>query len=648
MIAGVVSFLFAALQVAGFNAESGVLVSGAVLLPVVFIVVFDLIHRRSTNRIKQARESNTGQATGRTRESSPWSLVFMHQLGFMAILHFGWSRLVQVELGLGGIFLLPGILMILPWLAVHVSSIYHRWRLDEGERLDPWPLAGFLCFNLRVLIVPVLPCLIFSIIAWLGTNEPTRSLMAAYPSFEMLISLGLTLSIVVFSPFLVRAAVASDPMPESPMRDRFEAIAQEGGFRFLDIRIARTHNRIVNAMFVGVAGRLRYVFMTDAILSQLSEEDLDGVFAHEMGHSRRGHILLNMAMFLGLSLFMHLSMDVDQVESSSIAAFFLYPFFIFFVFSPVAKAFESEADAFAGEILGDPGPIRRSLETMGRMYPKRMKDGGLVHPSIEQRVGFLGLYFNNPDVAKMFRHRLRRIKITIGVFFAVPLLLWINTWPSEYRVGGLRAGAMEASANEDGVSAQGLLERYDNEINREVDDPSGAIQVTLWQTVAIAAQSKEDFAKAAPMIQLMREQRDDFESPIFVYNTSILSAQQAAGTGDWPRLTRERRRAEEELDVLEALMPNDPQLVQEREDIQLLTAIETTARRLKALPPTVNPEPLPAPKTPEISFLHVLVGRETDIQSPSGTKPEEEKLSPGWKRASLQLLKTIATAKQDQ
>ncbi len=630
----------AALQVASYGPQDGEVYEPPFLVPIGLLLALEVFHRRMANkRLAWERASIDGPV--RKIGPSPWTVVFIHQLAFYAILHYGWNRIIQVDLGLGDMFFLPAVGLILPWFAMHASALYHRWRVDEGQRIQPWPLASYFKFNYRVFIVPLLPCLIFSITTWLATHGETRFLMAAYPSLELLISLGFTVLIVTFSPFLVRLALGSQSMPPGPMRTRFEEIAKRGNFRFLDIRVAQTHNRVVNAMFVGVLGRLRYVFLTDAILTRLSEEDLAGVFAHEMGHSKRGHILLNMAMFLGLSLFMHVSIDPDPLAESSWALIFLYPFFIFFIFSPVAKAFESEADTFAGETLGDEGPIKRSLETLGRLYPKRLKDGGLVHPSIENRIHFLGLYFKEPALAQMFRARMRRVKTIIVVFLVVPLFMWLNTLPYEFQVGALRAGAMEAASTDDGDRAAALMVEFKDELDGGIVDPGYMIHATLWQTRAIQALKEEDFSEAGLMVKEMRRHRDDYTTPIFTYNTSILSAYLAAATGDWPRLQRERRRAEVELDEVEALAPGDPQIEDEKRDIQLLTAIEIMARRLGALPPAVFPQDLPRGEGPEMDFLRSLDRSLSAGDSVDSAALEVEKLQAGWKRAALGQLKNL-------
>ncbi len=649
MIAGVINFLLAASQVASSLPGSGEAVASPFLAPLFFIVVFEVLHRRQANRAMAYIDGRDASSTQTTRNQSPWPWVLAHQIGFYAVLHFGWNRYVQTDLGLADVFFAPAVLLIAPWFAVYVSALFHRWRREESRRPDPWPLPAFLLFQLRVFIVPLLPCLVFSITGWLTTFEPTRFTMAAYPSLPFAISLVFTFCIVVFSPFLIRLALASDSMPQGPLRHRFEEIARSGDFKFLDIRVARTHGRVMNAMFVGVAGRLRYVFMTDAILERLSDEDLAGVFAHEMGHSRRGHILLNMAMFLGMSLFMLITVDSDPAAASGWSAVFLYPAFIFFVFSPVAKAFESEADAYAGEILGDPAPIKKSLEKIGQMYPKRMKDGGLIHPSIEQRVGFLAAYFANPKLATEFRSRLKRIKTTIALFFLVPLLLWANTLPHEIRMGGLRAGAMEAADDknkvEGGKSAAALMARYEDELEGDGIDPGYEIRATLWQTVALGAQESEDFPAAAPFIELMREHRDEFSSPVYVYNTSILSAYQAAATGNWPLLIREWRRAADELAPIEEMAPDDPQIERERRDMALLAAIETMARRLGALSRTAHPQDLPAATSPEFQFLHLLdrirLTQGIDESLAADLAAARETLTPGWKRAALRQLESL-------
>ena len=66
-----------------------------------------------------------------------------------------------------------------------------------------------------------------------------------------------------------------------------------------------TGNAITNALYIGIVPGMRYVVLTDALISKLKPEQVEAVYAHEAGHGVRRHTLLFMLLGLGLVLGAH-------------------------------------------------------------------------------------------------------------------------------------------------------------------------------------------------------------------------------------------------------------------------------------------------------------------------------------------------------
>ena len=47
---------------------------------------------------------------------------------------------------------------------------------------------------------------------------------------------------------------------------------------------------------------LRYVFITDALLNILEDDEVDAVFAHELGHAKHRHIWLLLSFLISMTL----------------------------------------------------------------------------------------------------------------------------------------------------------------------------------------------------------------------------------------------------------------------------------------------------------------------------------------------------------
>ena len=68
------------------------------------------------------------------------------------------------------------------------------------------------------------------------------------------------------------------------------------GVRCRDFKIWQTDRQVLNAAVAGLLPSMRYVFVTDALLLYLRDDEMEAVIAHELGHVRRRHLLLRLLL----------------------------------------------------------------------------------------------------------------------------------------------------------------------------------------------------------------------------------------------------------------------------------------------------------------------------------------------------------------
>jgi STE24 endopeptidase len=98
------------------------------------------------------------------------------------------------------------------------------------------------------------------------------------------------------------------PLPEGSLRTLIEAFSQKTGFRLRNIYIIDGSMRRTkaNAYFSGFGTKKRIV-LYDTLQKELSEEEIVAVLAHEIGHYKKKHVLLNLffSVFItGIMLFL--------------------------------------------------------------------------------------------------------------------------------------------------------------------------------------------------------------------------------------------------------------------------------------------------------------------------------------------------------
>ncbi len=642
MIEGIAGFIVASLAVASAGSFADAPVGPGWLSPLLYVVLFDLLQRISSRKtLQRVIEARQGlRPAGRV---SRFPLIFLQALGLFGVQLLGWRRFVDEGLGLADVWFVEEALLILPWVLVYVSLLVRQRSLRALlANKAPWPYPSYLLFHLRLLAIPAI--LVGMNVVESRLADPSRSVgrwLQFYPTVAYGVFMAWTLILVVFSPFLVRMAFPTRSMRPGALRSRFEALAARAGFRFMDIRVCPTHGYIMNAAFVGVFGRLRYVVFTDAILERLSDDDLVGVFAHEMGHSQRRHIPMNLVLFMGFSLAMFAMSGGGMVSAEpglldAVVPIVAFPVFLFLVFSPVARSFETEADVYAGEILGDRGPIVRSLSSLGWIYPSKRHKGGLVHPSIDERLEFLERYFEEPSVAAEFRAKMKRVRRGILIFGIVPLLLTLARLPGELETGRVRTLIAEAVVEDDEDLALEAWNALEPLLEQGFQDPGHRLSMQLWFVVASARLNAGDAEGAVPWLKRVETVREGLEGPVELYNAAILAAEHAGAVGDWPRLSREIPVARKHLDAIAAQWgDDDEQVVRERGDLDLLEdglALVEVAGVLPRFSGARTWRPLPeGPARRLLAALKTALDHPEDPPSFTLDPADLEALGPGWK-----------------
>src|SRR5262249_16820882 len=129
-------------------------------------------------------------------------------------------------------------------------------------------------------------------------------LFAVWPDLQRdqmllpLVGVGLLASMYIGIPWLLRLLLGLKPLPDGPLRQRLLATAKRLSFRFNDILVWDTRQTIVNAMLTGPLPWLRYVIITDRLIVEMSPEEIEAVFGHEVGHVKHHHLLFYFGFLL--------------------------------------------------------------------------------------------------------------------------------------------------------------------------------------------------------------------------------------------------------------------------------------------------------------------------------------------------------------
>ncbi|NIA08092.1 MAG: M48 family metalloprotease, partial [Actinobacteria bacterium] len=341
------------------------------------------------------------------------------------------------------------------------------YKLDRAVRLrfwqgipdrQVWSCGRYLLFQLQAGMLPVLiPLgLLIGLIDCLELMEmrlPAGGTSEALLIVSLIVGVGL---IVLITPVLIRWAWGGRAMRAGPMREKLEGIGTSGKLNYRDIIVWPTANTVANAAVMGFWGPLRYVVVTDGLLKDMSAEEVQAVFGHEVGHIRGHHLWYYGLFMVGINLLVYdclklagiYSVGFEQGTSAVVLQFALLMAGFVGLFGWISRRFERHADVWAIEHMGCPGgycqpgcplyDLRRSEEgsqpqgpPKDRLCPPAVKcfTGALQrvallnaipqkarswrHSSIGSRVDLLYRLSSVPGELKRFHWKVRLVKICL-------------------------------------------------------------------------------------------------------------------------------------------------------------------------------------------------------------------------------------------
>ena len=280
------------------------------------------------------------------------------------------------------------------------TSTQKTWWLDLVKRLL---LAIGFGYPLLALIL--------RIVEWSG---------AAWWVWAWGTMMGFQLLVMVLAPLLILPLFNRlSPLPGGSLQERLTAMAEKARFVVQSIQVMDGSRRSShsNAFFTGI-GRFRKIVLFDTLITQIDETEMEAVLAHEIGHFRLKHIpktilgsavgglaglwmiawLAKQPVFVeafGFSLPAVANDFTDPGVAPALLVFALLSGTLTFWLDPlihwISRRFEYQADAYASEVMGDPGPMIDALrklteKNLNNLTPHRLYSRFYYsHPTLLER-----------------------------------------------------------------------------------------------------------------------------------------------------------------------------------------------------------------------------------------------------------------------
>ncbi len=386
-----------------------------------------------------------------------------------------WPRFVRLTLGLNRWPLADEILILAPffvsvllqWIvffpverAIRHAAIHPVDAPDDARPHDPEPAVGLVDYIVdkcrhQILVIAAPMILIVFVKHFTealkplhpdGSFQPSPLLSSWLPvklhayAADALLGIA-SFFILLCSPLLIRHIWATRPLPDGPLRRRFVETCRRIGLRYREILLWQTHGTTINAAVMGFVPPMRYILVSDALLENLDDEEIEAVFAHEAGHVHHWHLPLFgvfalVTMYLAGGSFIALQRmrwvtDPALLEFISLAV--LLALWLF-AFGWLSRKFERQADLFGVQCVTPditacvpqcrihgqppaPGVCTTAARVFGRTLARIADLNGIAreapswrHGSIASRCRLLETFLTSPSALARFERQLVSIK----------------------------------------------------------------------------------------------------------------------------------------------------------------------------------------------------------------------------------------------
>jgi STE24 endopeptidase len=437
---------------------------------VLLIAIVALLGRRWTRQAIQAGRINRALAID-TRTSQMSVCLITLFLAFSMICT-PWATLVRSQWALSRWPLVGDLVLLAPyflslavmWAIRHRSEVGLRSCLARTESAGlpagspPAPdladheasLGTYLLdkFRHHVLVIAAPMILIVFVKYFTETYRQPLARATTLPWISDAL-LGLASCIVLlFSPMLLSVIWSTEPLPAGQLRERFARTCRRIGLKYREILLWRTHGTAVNAAVMGFIAPLRYILVSDALLEQMDEDEVEAVFSHEAGHVHHWHLPLFgifalVSIYIAGGAFLLVGGRITDPGLLQVGALGVLTLIWLFGFGWLSRKFERQADLFAVISAGqyrsnctDYCPVHGSLpregvcvsaaNLFGRTLSKIADLNGISrtapswrHGTIESRCRLMEQFTHDGRAMRSFQSSLKRIKIFLLTLGAI-------------------------------------------------------------------------------------------------------------------------------------------------------------------------------------------------------------------------------------
>jgi len=337
-------------------------------------------------------------------------------LGFaflVVLLVTGWSgalrdyavQLAPEQYSIQVFFYVLMLLVISKILAVGVD--YYGFRLEHRYHLSNQKLRSWIWDELKGwLLGLVLGTLLVELLYFTIRQSPQHWWIVAWFAFMALLVLFAQIAPIVFLPLFYKF----EPLENDNLKDRLIRLSERAGTRVRGVyewKLSEKSKK-ANAALTGL-GATRRIILADTLLQNYSDDEIEAVLAHELGHHVHKHILKSIAVQAGITLLgfwaantvLHYAMERSHLfetmsDFANLPLLVLVSTVLSFLLMPILNSYsrfnERQADRYCFQSITTVAPFISSMNKLAEQNLAELAPGKWVewffhsHPAIAKRV----------------------------------------------------------------------------------------------------------------------------------------------------------------------------------------------------------------------------------------------------------------------
>lgn len=284
---------------------------------------------------------------------------------------------------------------------------YYGFRLEHRYNLSNQRIRSWLWDQAKTwLITLVIGTVLVELIYWTIRTSPQHWWMIAWAVFIILSIFFAQIAPVVLFPLFYKFK----PLENDSLRTRLLRLSDRAGTHVHEVYEweLSEKSKKANAALAGL-GTTRRIILADTLLQNYTDDEIESVLAHELGHHVHKHITKGIAVEVVVSFFgfwitseiLHYAVDTRGMFESlhdfaNLPLLVLASTVMSFILMPLMNAYsrskEREADRYALESIPDVTPFITSMnkladQNMAEREPSRFVEWFFhSHPAISKRI----------------------------------------------------------------------------------------------------------------------------------------------------------------------------------------------------------------------------------------------------------------------